>query len=377
VFAPCRKPAFLRCRDVASERAGELGVTAKRAFVATLVGVAVVAGSLALWELKLLIALLLYGLAISAAMRPGVERLADWRIPRPAGIALHYVALLALVGVLLWLIVPKAIDQVQAAIGNAPAKTSPLKQAAKHSSGLKHSFLVALDKRLENLPSGSKFVRPAIDITKKAVEVIVGIIFMLAIAAYWIFERDRAVRVLTCTFPRSKRRVARETWELIDLKLGAFVRGQLLMIAFVSTMLSLAFWLDGLPYWLLLGVFSGIVEIVPVVGPLAAAVVSIGVGLTVDWQTALGAAIAVWGLRLLQDYLVVPKVIGHAVGVSPLLMLVTVSALGLLFGGFYVLLSAPVAAVIGTVVEVVLLDRDPAKHDVPAVLFPPKERQTG
>ena len=62
----------------------------------------------------------------------------------------------------------------------------------------------------------------------------------------------------------------RDTWELIDAKLGAFVRGQLLLIAFVSTVLSLCFWAIGVPFWLLLGVFAGIVEIVPVIGPLLA-----------------------------------------------------------------------------------------------------------
>jgi predicted PurR-regulated permease PerM len=354
-----------------------VGTTARRAFVTTLVAVGVVAAAFALWELKLLLALLLYGLAIAAAMRPGVERLARLGVPRPAAVAIHYVALLAVAGVLLWLIVPQAINQVQAAIGSKPAAASPLKQAAKHSTGLKHSFLAALNKRLQNLPSGSKLVRPALDITKKAVEVIVGLIFVLATGAYWIFERDRAMDIVTSAIPRGKRRVARETWELIDAKLGAFVRAQLLMMIFVSTLLSLAFWLDGMPYWLLLGVFAGIVEIVPVVGPLAAAVVSIGVGLTVDWQTAVGAAIAVWGLRLLQDYVVVPRVIGHAVGISPLLMLVTVSALGLLLGGFYVLLAAPVAAVLGTIVEVVVLDRDPADQETPTVLFPAREQDAG
>jgi predicted PurR-regulated permease PerM len=351
-----------------------MGTTARRALVATAVAVAVIAAALALWELKLLIAILLYGLAIAAAMRPGVDALAKRRIPRPLGVTLHYLGVLAAVGVLLWLIVPKAIDQVSAAIGNAPAETNPIKQAAKESSGIKHDFLVALQKRLENLPSGSKLVRPALDITMKAVEVIVGLIFMFAIAAYWIFERERFMEIVTGLLPRGRRRVARETWELIDLKLGAFVRGQLLMIAFVSTVLSFAFWLNGMPYWLLLGVFSGIVEIVPVVGPLAAALVSILVGLTVDWQTALGAAIAVWGLRLVQDYVIVPRVMGHAVGISPLLMLLNVSALGLLFGGFYVLLSAPVAAVLGTVVEVVVFDRDPAKQEAPTVLFPAREQ---
>src|SRR5205814_6683049 len=142
----------------------------------------------------------------------------------------------------------------------------------------------------------------------------------------------------------------RNTWDLIDAKLGAFVRGQLLLIALVSTLLSAAFWLDGLPYFLLLGIFAGIVEIVPVIGPLAAAVLAIGVGFTVDIWTAAGAAIAVFGLRLLQDYVINPHVLGHAVGLSPLIVLVMVSIVGLLFGGFYVLLSVPIAAVLATLI---------------------------
>jgi predicted PurR-regulated permease PerM len=163
--------------------------------------------------------------------------------------------------------------------------------------------------------------------------------------------------------------VIQDTWDLIDAKLGAFVRGQLVMITFVSTVLSFSFWLDGLPYWLLIGVFSGIVEIVPVVGPLAAGIVAIGAGLTVDWQTAAGAAIAVFGLRLAQDYVIGPRVLGHAVGLSPLVVLVTVSTVGLLFGPAYVLLATPLAAVLATLMDVIVLDRDPANEEVPAGIF--------
>ena len=83
------------------------------------------------------------------------------------------------------------------------------------------------------------------------------------------------------------------------------------MVTFVSTVLSLAFWLIGVPYWLLIGVFAGIVEIVPVIGPLVAGLVAIGAGLTVSWQTAAAAAGAVYGLRLLQDYVIGPRVLGH------------------------------------------------------------------
>ena len=79
--------------------------------------------------------------------------------------------------------------------------------------------------------------------------------------------------------------------------------------------------------------------------------------------------IAVLVVRLLEDYVVIPRVMGHVTGISPLLVLVGVTAIGLLFGGFYVLLATPLLAVLVTLVDVVVRDRDPAEEDVPAVLF--------
>ena len=63
----------------------------------------------------------------------------------------------------------------------------------------------------------------------------------------------------------------------------------------VGTVLSVAFWAIGLPYWLLIGTFAGLVEIVPVIGPFVAGALAVGVGLTVSWQTALAAGLAVRG----------------------------------------------------------------------------------
>jgi predicted PurR-regulated permease PerM len=348
---------------------------ARRAFVTTLVVLGVVVGALALWHLRLLIFLFCFGLVLAAAMRPGVERLNRYGIPRVAGVLLHFFVLAGVIALLLWLIVPRAITQVEAAVGTVPTSSSDLEQAAKHSTGIKHEFLVGLQKRLEELPSGAGLVHPAITITKKALEVLVGIFFVLATAAYWIFERERAERLVLSLLPRRKRRVVRDTWHLIDLKLGAFVRGQLLMITFVSTVLSTAFFFIGLPYWLLLGVFAGCVEVVPVIGPLAAGSLAVGVGLTIDWRHAAYAAVAVWGLRLLQDYVIGPHVFGHAVGLSPLVVLVTVGSIGLLFGGVYVLLSVPLAAVMATLVDVLVLNRNPAEQEVPTVLFPAKDAE--
>jgi predicted PurR-regulated permease PerM len=343
---------------------------AQKSFVATTVAVAVIATALALWHLKVLVALLLLALIIAAAVRPGVEALHRRHVPRPLGVAFHYVGFLAALGLLLWLIVPRAIDQIESALGTLPTSSSDVARAARNSTGIKHEILVGIQHWLERLPHGTGLIHPAVTYGRTALEVVVGIFFTFAVAAYWIFEKERAQRLVLGLVSRKKRRVVRDTWDLIDAKLGAFVRGQLVLVTFVSTVLSFAFWLDGLPYWLLIGVFAGIVEIVPVIGPLAAAVVAIGVGFTASWQTAMGAAIAVWGLRLLQDYVINPRVLGHAVGLSPLVVLVTVTTVGLLFGGPYVLLATPLAAILATLIDVIVLDKDPADEEVPKLIFP-------
>ncbi|MFL5920488.1 MAG: AI-2E family transporter [Gaiellaceae bacterium] len=348
--------------------------TARKAFVATLVGVAVIALALALWKVRIVIALVFLGLIIASAMRPTVERLAAWRVPRVVGVMLHYLAIVAVVAFLLWLVVPRAIDQVDQALGGLPTSRQELSQKAKHSTGIKHEFFAGLNKRLRKLPSAGSVVHMSVTVGTKALEVLVGIFFVFATAAYWIFERDRAIGFVNSLVAKRRRRMVRDTWELIDAKLGAFVRGQLLLIAFVATVLSLAFWAIGVPFWLLLGIFAGIVEIVPVIGPLVAGVVAVLVGLTASWHVALAAGIAVLVVRQIEDYVVIPRVMGHVTGLSPLLVLVGVSAIGLLFGGFYVLLATPLVAVLVTLLDVLVRDKDPAEEEVPTVLFAKESR---
>jgi predicted PurR-regulated permease PerM len=348
--------------------------TAKRVALSTLIVIALVATALALWKLKLVIALIFLGVILAAAMRPGIEALSRRGVPRGAGLALHYLAFAGILALVLWIVVPRAVDQVQNALGGSTK--AQIHQEATHSKGIKHEVLTAIDRRLRELPRASSLVHPALEITLKAFEVLVGVFFVLATAAYWIFERERAVDTVASLLPRPKRKKLRDTWDLVDLKLGAFVRGQALLVVLVATVLSLAFWAIGLPYFILIGVFAGIVEIVPVIGPLAAGALAIGVGLTVSWHVGLAAGICVLVVRLLEDYLVVPRVLGDAVGLSPLLVLVSVTAVGILFGGFAVILAVPLVAVLVTVLDVVVRDKDPAEEEVPTVLFPAKEAET-
>jgi predicted PurR-regulated permease PerM len=347
-----------------------MSTIAQRTFIATVVVGGVVVLALALWKLKVLIALLFLAFIIAAAMRPGVDALRRYRIPRGVGILLHYALLFALVGLLLWAVVPRAIDQVQAALGE-----ENLQAQTEQATGWKREVLVGVQERLEELPSAREFVDPAVEATVIGFEIFIGIFFVLACAGYWIFERERAILLATSLIPRPRRKVVRDTWDLIDAKLGAYVRGQALLIVLVATVLSVIFWAIGLPFWLLVGVFAGFVEIVPVIGPLTAGALAVGVGLTDSIAVAAAAGVAVLVVRLIEDYLVIPKVLGDAVGLSPLLVLVSVTATAILFGEFAVLLAIPLAAVMATLVEVIVLGKEPAEEEVPTVLFPAQDAE--
>jgi predicted PurR-regulated permease PerM len=298
-------------------------------------------------------------------MRPSVEALQRRRVPRGVGILLHYAVLAAAVGLLLWAVVPRAVTQIQDALGDAESET-----------GFKGEVLTWLNNGLERLPQGRDLFDPALELTLLGFEIALAIFFVFASAAYWIFERDDAVRLVTSLIPRAHRETVGNTWDLIDLKLGAYVRGQLLLIVLVATVLSIAFAAIGLPFWLLIAAFAGVVEIVPVIGPFVAGALAVGVGFTDSVEVGIAAGLIVLVVRLVEDYFVIPHVLGDAVGLSPLLVLISVAATAILFGEFAVLLAIPLAAVLATLFEVVVLERNPAEQEVPTVLFPAQDAET-
>jgi predicted PurR-regulated permease PerM len=347
--------------------------TARRAAVTTIATGSIIVLALALWKLRLVLGLLFFAFIIAAAIRPSIEWLARRRIPRALGLALHYLALFALVALALSFAAPAALRQVDRAL--SPTGKAQIAHAANTSHGVKHDVLVALQKQLRDLPSGSKLVKPLTQAGITAFEVLVGIFFTLAAAAYWIFERDKTIDLVASLFERPKRKLIRDTWDLIDAKLGAFVRGQVLLILLVAIVLSLLFWAIGEPYWLLIGAFAGLVEVVPVIGPLTAGTLAVAVGFTASIHVAVLAVGCVIAVRLLEDYLVMPKVLGDAVGLSPLLVLVSVTAVGILFSGWAVLFAVPLAAIAATIFDVIIRDVDPAEEEVPAVIFSARESE--
>jgi predicted PurR-regulated permease PerM len=306
-------------------------------------------------EGRSIVILLLLALTFAAAMRPGVEWLRRRHVPEPLAILFFFVVALGLIGAFFWLAVPPALHQLEQALahGNAAGAT------AGHSTGVQHDVLAWVDKQFHDLPSGSAILHPVAAYGHKATAAVVAVFFTLAATWYWVAERDSMIELLTRLTPESKRAKARQTYLEIDRRLGSYTRLKFLMVFAIGIVLSAGFYLVGLDYWLLVGGFVSLVEIIPVIGPLVGALLVVAVGIQQSLHVTALALLVLVAVREIQSYVVNPRLMGHSVGLSPLVTLVSVSVVGLLFGPFAVILAIPATSAVATLIDVLVLDHEP------------------
>ena len=183
-------------------------------------------------------------------------------------------------------------------------------------------MLTWLQQHLHQLPTGTELLHPVATYGHKAGEAVVAIFFTLAATWYCVSERDSIIKLLTALAPESKRDKARETYLAIDRRLGAYTRLRFLMVFAVGAVLSAGFFVIGLNYWLLVGAFVGLIEIVPVIGPLIGSILVLAVGLPQSLHVAALSLLWLVVVREFQSYVVNPH-IGQTVGLSPLVTLLS------------------------------------------------------
>jgi predicted PurR-regulated permease PerM len=144
------------------------------------------------------------------------------------------------------------------------------------------------------------------------------------------------------------------------------------MVGAVGLVPSAGFHAVGLHYWLLIGGFVSLVEIIPVIGQLIGALLVIVVGLPQSPHVVALALLVLVAVRTVQSYVVNPHVIGHSVGLSPLLTLVSVSVVGILFGAFAVILAIPATSAVATLIDALVLDHEPPAAPARRTLAKPR-----
>jgi predicted PurR-regulated permease PerM len=321
---------------------------------ATAAALAVAALAFGIWQARSVVILLLLAVTFAAAIRPGVEWLGRHRVPQSVAILLHFVVVGAAVGLLLSLAVPPALHQIAHALDqNAIAGPQ-----ADHAAGVGDRVLAWLQQNLRQLPSGKELLHPVATYGHKAGEAVVAVFFTLAATWYCVSERDSIINLLTTLAPESKRDTARETYLAIDRRLGAYTRLRFVMVFAVGAVLSAGFYLIGLNYWLLVGTFIGLIEIVPLIGPLIGSILVLAVGLPESLHVAGLSLLWLVVVREFQSYVVNPH-IGQTVGLSPLVTLLSVAVVGVLFGGFAVILAVPFTSAVATLIDVLVLGHEP------------------
>ncbi len=113
----------MRCSP-SGEKSLVMKETAQRAALATLIVIAIVAGTLALWKLKLVLALVFLGFILAAAIRPGIDALKRRGVPRSVGLLVNYVALAGIVALFLWIVVPRAVGRRRSTVRRSSPRES-------------------------------------------------------------------------------------------------------------------------------------------------------------------------------------------------------------------------------------------------------------
>jgi predicted PurR-regulated permease PerM len=142
---------------------------------------------------------------------------------------------------------------------------------------------------------------------------------------FMLKDADRFTKGAAALMP-SERLQKRVYWMLLDVSrtLAAYIRAQITACLVMFILMTAGLWILGVPYAVVLGVVAGILEFVPMVGPLVAALITFGLTLTTSTKLALAVAVFLAVLRLVQDYVIYPKIVGHGIKMHPLVVVLAI-----------------------------------------------------
>jgi predicted PurR-regulated permease PerM len=351
------------------------GIDLKEVAVVTAVVLAVVAAvALAYFLLDVLLVFFL-GVVVAAALQPWHTALCGWGVPRWLAVLLIYLLfLVGLVSVGL-LIGPAIVDQVTAFANQIPSSYAEVLSTLR-SSSTRPVRMIA-----NRLPSFDALLRFASDISPEFYQSALGLtssiigVFafsgtVLVVAFYWTLEVARFERLFVSMLPVSRRAGALEIWHEIELKLGAFIRGQGIAMLAIGVASGIGYALIGLPNVVVLAVLAGLLEAVPMVGPALAAIPAIVVAAPMGMSTVLMVIGLTVFLQAVENNLLIPRIMSQATGVSALVGIFAILAFGTLYGVLGVFIAIPVMAVGQVLLDRFLLDATP-QPETPALQAEP------
>ncbi len=188
------------------------------------------------------------------------------------------------------------------------------------------------------------------DIVIDTFNTLLNIILILVISFYFLLDGERLWQNLINIFAPP---LQRELTVSIERNLQGFVTGQLILGLFMTTTLSLGFWLLKVPFFLLFAVFIGFMEIIPFIGATLGIVTVVVIVAIINGLLALQVLAIAIALQQIKDNLIAPRIMGNLTGVSPAVIFISL-LLGAKIAGFLgVILAIPLTGVANSLADVI------------------------
>ena len=286
--------------------------------------------------------------AIEEHRLPGIRR----RLPRGVAIFVIYLGFIGgLVG-LGRLVFAPLVEQARALWSALPQMLSQAQQWLIDRGLLTTELSVR--EAVEQAPSavtGADAVGTVIGAVWGLVGGVFGLVTILILAFYLLLDSENIVRTFVRLFPKGEQPRVESACRRITTKVSGWVGGQLLLAAIIGSTAALGLYLMGVPYFYVLALVAGIGEMIPIVGPLIAALPAIAVGFSVSPAVALAVAVFFIAQQQFENHVLVPKVMERQVGVSAAVVIVSLLVGGSLLGVVGAILAVPTAAILQVLFE--------------------------
>lgn len=334
---------------------------------AMLVVVGILVGVYAIWRLEHIVFLVFLALLVATAIDPLVKRLRRGPFSRGSGTLVVYGALVALIALINFITIPVLIEQAAVVTDTLPARIAGWRSLAStlQPPPLANTLVAGLDRVASTLPAanqagdGEQLIQVGVNVAT----LLIDFVTVFVLAFYWMTEHLAIKRAMLRLVGPARARSVNTVWVEIEEKLGGWVRGQLLMMLAIGVMAGIGYTIFGLPNALILAVVAAFGEMIPMIGPFVAFAPAVATALSIDPTKGLIILVYAIVVQQLEAYVLVPRVMRHAVGVSPFTVFLGILVGSTLYGIAGALIAVPVAGAIQVLLAHVTRVEDPVQAE--------------
>jgi predicted PurR-regulated permease PerM len=298
--------------------------------------------------------ILFVAIVIGTVIRPAVTWLYSHGVPRLAGVILVYLLLLVVLIGFVLLLFPMVIEQGTTIAAAVPGYYQSLREwIVNYPNPMIASLSEFLPVTLPGMEpiqqTGEQVLASAgqalgyIGTAAKAVFITIAILILVF---YWTLDGPRIIQLLLQLIPTGQREGIRELISAMESKVGFYLAGQGILCLVIGIMALVAYLLIGLPNALVLALLAGVMEAVPLIGPLLGAIPAGVIAFSISPSKLIWVIVASVVIQQVENTLLVPRVMRKAVGVNPFVSLLALFAFSSFFGIAGALMAIPIAAII-------------------------------